>query len=93
MLLLFSFIIYLYFLIPAVIAQTFIYTAELVMSARTATNKGNTETKTQPVTDETKISKSSIFKYLQVFLYFHSLSHYILFQLKDNFLFHQFFVV
>ena len=57
MLLLFFFIIGFYFWIPAVIAQSFIPTAELVIPTGTQTNEANAEIKTQPVTVETKISK------------------------------------
>ena len=59
MLLLLFFIIDLYFLIPAVIAQIFIPTAELVILTGIATNKANAEIETQPVTVEGKISKCS----------------------------------
>ena len=44
----FFFIIDLYFLIPAVIAKTFIPTAKLVMSTETQNNDANAEIKTQP---------------------------------------------
>ena len=54
MLLFFFFIIELYFLIPAVIAQISIPTAELVIPTGIATNEANTETEMQPVTVETK---------------------------------------
>ena len=47
--LLFFFIIDLYFLIPAVIAQIFIPTAELVTTTRTPTNDANAEIETQLV--------------------------------------------
>ena len=55
--LLFFFIIDLYFLIPAVIAQIFIPTA--VIPTGTQTNKANAKIETQPVIVETKISKCS----------------------------------
>ena len=55
----FFFIIDLYFFIPAVIAQFFIPTAELVIPAGTQTNKANTEIETQLVIVEAKISKFS----------------------------------
>ena len=57
LLLLFFFIIDLYFLIPAVIAQCFIPTAELVIPIGTQTNEANAEIETQPVIVGTKISK------------------------------------
>ena len=47
MLLLYFFIIDFYFLIPAVIAQSFIPTAEPVMPSGTQTNEANAKTKTQ----------------------------------------------
>ena len=56
---LFFFIINLYFLIPAVIAQIFLPTTELVKPKRRQTNEANTETETQPLPVETKISKFS----------------------------------
>ena len=56
----FSFlIINLYFLIPAVVTQIFIPTAEHVMPAETQTNYANAEIETQPVAVETNISKHS----------------------------------
>ena len=82
---LFFFIIDLNFLIPAVIVQIFIPTAELVIPTGTETNKANTEIETQPVIVETKISKC--------FYTSHSLNHNVLLLLKDNFLFHQFFLI
>ena len=45
------------FLVPAVIAQVFIPTAELVIPTGTQTNEANVEIETQLVTAETKISK------------------------------------
>ena len=47
----------LHFLIPAVIAQIFNLTAELAIPIRIPTKEGSSETKTHPVTTETKISK------------------------------------
>ena len=47
----------LYFLIPAVIAQTFNPTAELVIPIGIAINKVNEKIEMQPVTVEAKISK------------------------------------
>ena len=44
----------LYFLIPAVIAQTFISAAELVVSTGTLTNEANAEIETQSLIAETK---------------------------------------
>ena len=55
----FFFIIDLYFLIPAMIAQMFNPTTELVILTGTQTNEANAEIETQPVTVETKISKYS----------------------------------
>ena len=49
----------LYFLIPAVIAQIFIPTAELLIPTGTQTNEANAEIETQPVTTETEISRCS----------------------------------
>ena len=75
------------------ITQIFNPTAELVIPIGTRNNEANAEIETQPVTVETKISKfSTKFKYLHVFFIFHSLNHYV-FNLKDNFLFHQLFSI
>ena len=52
----------LYFIIPAVIAQIFIHTAELVIPTEIQTNEVDAEIETQPVLVKTKISKCS-FKY------------------------------
>ena len=49
-----------YFLIPAVIEQIFIPTAELIITIRLVTNEANAAIETQPVTLESKINKSSI---------------------------------
>ena len=57
MLFFFFFIIDLYFLIPTMIAQMFISTAELVIPTETQTNKANAEIETQPATAEDRISK------------------------------------
>ena len=72
-------------MIAAVIAQIFIPNAELVIPTGKKPNEGNVEIEKQPVTVAAKISKCS-----PVFI-FHSLNHYLLFLLKDNFLFHLFF--
>ena len=56
MLLLLFFIIDLYFLIPALIAQIFNPTAELVIPTGTQTNEANAKIETQQVTFEVKIS-------------------------------------
>ena len=56
---LFFFIIDLYFLILAVIAQIFNPTAELLLPAKTQTNKANAETETHLVIVESKISSCS----------------------------------
>ena len=55
----FLFIIYLYFLISAVIAQMFIPTSELVIPTGTQINEANEEIEMQPVTAEDRISKFS----------------------------------
>ena len=52
-------IIDLYLLIPAVIAQVFISTEELVITKEIAINEANAEIEKQPVTAEAKISKCS----------------------------------
>ena len=59
MLLFLFLIIDLYFLIPAVIAQIFIPTAEFAIPTRIGTNKANAGNETQPVIIEDKISKFS----------------------------------
>ena len=59
LLLLLFFTIYLYFLIPAVIAHIFIPTVELVIPTGTETDETNAEIETQPVIFEAKISKCS----------------------------------
>ena len=59
-LLFFSFLIDLYFLIPAMIGQFFILTKELVLPTGKQTNRANAGTETQQVTVEAKISKCSI---------------------------------
>ena len=56
---LFFLIIDLYFLIPPVIAQIYIRTAELVMQTEKQTKEANAEIETQPVNVETKLSKCS----------------------------------
>ena len=48
-------LLFLYILIPAVVAQIFIPTAELVIPTGTQTNEANAEIEAQPVTVETKI--------------------------------------
>ena len=63
-------------------AQIFIPTTELVIPTGTQTNEANAEIETQPVTVKERISKFST-----------SLNHYVLFHLKDNSLFHQFFLI
>lgn len=47
----------LYFLITALLTKNFIPTAELAISRETATNEGNAESETQPLTSETKKRK------------------------------------
>ena len=67
------------------IAQMFNPTAKLVITTGTQTNEINAEIETLPVIVEAKLSKfSALFKHFHVFLYFHSLNHYVLFHLKDN---------
>ena len=56
----FFFIIDLYFLIPAVIAQMFILTPKLVIPTGVQNNEANAENETQPVTVEARISTCSI---------------------------------
>ena len=46
-------------LIPALVAQIFIPTTELVKPTGIATNEGNAEIETQPVNVEAKMSKCS----------------------------------
>ena len=46
-------------LIPAVIAQIFIPTGELVIPTGTQTNEANTRIETQPITVEANLSKCS----------------------------------
>ena len=53
----FFFIIDLHFLVPAIIAQMFIPTAELVIHTETQTNEANAEIETQPATTDDRISK------------------------------------
>ena len=55
----FFFIIDLNFLIPAIMAQMFHPTAELVIPILISSNEANAETETQPVTVEERISKFS----------------------------------
>ena len=69
------------------IAQIFNPTAELVIPTGTQTNEANAEIERQPITVEVKIIKcSTIIK--SSFYAFHSLNHFVLFLLKDSFLFH-----
>ena len=53
------FIIDLDIIIPSVVTQIFIPTAELVIPTGTQTNEANTKNETQPVTVEARISKYS----------------------------------
>ena len=93
----FCFIIGLYFeqtVIPAIIEQTFIPTTEFVILTGTQTNDANAEIETQPVIVENK--KTSVQNNLNIYIVcyiFHSLNHYVLFHLKDNSLFYQFFLI
>ena len=54
------FIIYLYFLIPVVIAKSLIHTAELIILTGKQIHAANAEIETQPVITEDRISKGSI---------------------------------
>ena len=69
MLLLLFFSIDLYFLIPSIIAQIFIPTAELVTPTGIATNEANAEIETQPVIVETKTSKCYYFAILFIVIW------------------------
>ena len=53
-------IINLYFLIPAVIAQSFVAAAELVILVGISTKEAKAEMETHPVTAEAKIGKCSV---------------------------------
>ena len=75
------------------IAKMFNATAKLVIPTGTQTNEENTEIKTQPVTVETKGSFQHNLNTYTSFYTFHSLNHDVLFLLKNNFLFHQFFLI
>ena len=57
LLFLFFLIIDLHFLIPSMIAEIFIPTAEFVIPIGTQTNEANEKIKTQPLTVETKVTK------------------------------------
>ena len=71
-------IIDLHFLIPAVIAQIFILTAELVISTGTQTNQANAEIETQPVTVKTKMySIPKEPKYTAAFLLINNETQYV----------------
>ena len=75
-----------YFVVPAVIAQIFNPSAELVIPIGTLTNEANTKIVIQPATAETKIRKSSNwFRAHAPFYAFHALSQYVLCLLKDIF--------
>ena len=56
----FFLIIYLYFLIPAVIGQFFNHITELVIPIRIPSKEEKAETEMHPVTTEAKIQKCSI---------------------------------
>ena len=90
MLFLFFFTIDLYFLIPAITAQMFNPTAELIIPTGISTNEGNAEIETQPVTVKARI-QHNLNIYMSSYT-FNSLNHCVLFRLKDNLLFHQFFL-
>ena len=81
----------LYLLIPSVTAQIFIPTTELAIPTVIATNEAVAETKTQPVIVEVQWANlQHNFNTYMSFYIFHSLNHYVLFLLKDNFLVHLF---
>ena len=77
MLLFLFFIIDLYFLIPAVIVQTFVPTPR-----GTQTNEANAEIETQPEINEDRISKC-LNTHMSSYT-FHSLNHYVLFHFIDS---------
>ena len=77
--LVFFLIIDLYCLIPAVIAQIFNPNSELVITIGT------------PPINEANAEIESNSKPYTPFYAFHSLYHYLLFILKDDFFFHQYF--
>ena len=80
-----------YFLISAIITQTFSPTAELAIPAGITTTEKKVEFETQLVKVEAKTSKCSIqFRVSQVFLCF-LLTNYVLFLLKNNLFFIDFF--
>ena len=93
----FCFIIGLYFeqtAIPAIIEQTFIPTAEFVIPTGTQTNDANAEIETELVIVENK--KTSVQNNLNIYIasyILHSPNHYVLFHLKGNFSFYQFFLI
>ena len=77
----------LYLLIPTVYAQIFNPNAELIMTTETPTNGVNAVIKTYPLTVQTKIRKNvqSNLKRSILFYGCYSLTHYVLFILKNNF--------
>ena len=74
-----------YFLIPALIFQIFIPTAELLIPTRPQPNEANAEIVTQLVSVEAKI----YFRYLLVF-FLRLWNRYVFFLLKDSLFFHLF---
>ena len=75
----------------AVIAQNFNSTAEFAIPTGTTANEANAKFETQPLTAKMKTRKSSKKLITLHFSYaFHSLNHYVLLPLKDNFLFNLF---
>ena len=68
------------------------------MPTEPQTNEANAEIETQPVTVETKINQNkqlfniNLNTYMPFYI-FRSLNHYVLFLLKDSFLFNLFFSV
>ena len=76
------------------ISQIFNPTAEILIPTGTQTNETNAEIETQLVTVETKIRKAQLnLNTYMSFYTFHSLNHYVLFLVKDNFLLYLFFVI
>ena len=85
-------IIDLYILIPAVIEQIFIPTAEFAIPTGTPTNEANVEIKTQPLIKKQKQENVRINSKPYIYLYpFRLLNYYVLSHLKYNSLLHLFF--
>ena len=79
----FFFITDLYFLNPAVIAQIFIPTAELILPTRAQTNEANAEIETQSVISRLEYAsvKHNLNTYMSSYI-FNSLNHCVLFHLN-----------